>query len=100
MRLSLSWLRYLIIPAWPIKTVPLTALQRLEPTLGFAVERFRPNLLIEPTACADGFVEETRSGITLAIGERQPASARARGHSACATHGTGRRTREALQHLG
>jgi hypothetical protein len=33
------------------------------------VERFRPNLLIEPTACADGFVEETWSGGTLAIGE-------------------------------
>jgi hypothetical protein len=57
-------------PIHAISTATLAALRRLEPALDFAVERFRPNLLIEPTACADGFVEESWSGGTLAIGER------------------------------
>jgi uncharacterized protein YcbX len=53
-----------------ISTATLAELRRLEPGLDFAVERFRPNLLIEPSTGASGFVEEAWSGGVLAIGER------------------------------
>lgn len=56
-------------PIHAISTATLAALRRLEPTLDFAVERFRPNLLIEPTAATADFVEERWEGGTLAIGE-------------------------------
>jgi uncharacterized protein YcbX len=52
-----------------ISTATLAALRRLEPELDFAVERFRPNLLIEPTEAVEGFVEERWEGGRLAIGE-------------------------------
>lgn len=53
-----------------ISTATLAALRRLEPELDFAVERFRPNLLIEPTAAVADFVEERWEGGHLTIGER------------------------------
>jgi uncharacterized protein YcbX len=57
-------------PIHAISTATLATLRRLEPELDFAVERFRPNLLIEPVGAVEGFVEECWEGGTLAIGER------------------------------
>lgn len=57
-------------PIHAISTATLAALRRLQPELDFAVERFRPNLLIEPTGALAGFVEESWEGGTLAIGEQ------------------------------
>jgi uncharacterized protein YcbX len=56
-------------PIHAISTATLAALRRLEPDLDFAVERFRPNLLIEPTEAVEDFVEERWEGGHLAIGE-------------------------------
>ena len=53
-----------------ISTATLEALKQREPDLDFAVERFRPNLLIEPTQGKDGFVEEGWVGGLLTIGEQ------------------------------
>ncbi len=55
-------------PIHAISTATLAQLRRLEPGLDFAVERFRPNLLIEPEAGAEGFVEEAWAGHTLRLG--------------------------------
>jgi uncharacterized protein len=55
-------------PIHAISTATLAQLRRLEPSLDFAVERFRPNLLIEPEAGAEGFVEEAWAGHTLRLG--------------------------------
>ena len=55
-------------PVHAISTATLAELQRLAPGLDFAVERFRPNLLIEPSG-GSGFVEEGWAGGVLAIGE-------------------------------
>ncbi len=57
-------------PIHAISTATLAELRRLEPGLDFAVERFRPNLLIEPLEGQTGFVEERWAGGVLAIGER------------------------------
>jgi uncharacterized protein YcbX len=51
-----------------ISTATLHELRRREPSLDFAVERFRPNLLIETIDGASGFVEESWTGGVLAIG--------------------------------
>jgi uncharacterized protein YcbX len=56
-------------PVHAISTATLAQLRRLEPSLDFAVERFRPNLLIEPEAGAEGFVEEAWAGHTLPQGD-------------------------------
>lgn len=56
-------------PIHAITTATLAELRRLEPELDFAVERFRPNLLID-TAGAEGFVEQGWEGGTLAIGDQ------------------------------
>ena len=56
-------------PIHALSTATLAELRRLAPGLDFAVERFRPNLLIEPSG-GSGFVEEAWSGGVLAIGER------------------------------
>ena len=56
-------------PIHALSTATLAELRRLAPGLDFAVERFRPNLLIEPNG-GSGFVEETWTGGVLAIGER------------------------------
>ncbi|MEB3194857.1 MAG: MOSC N-terminal beta barrel domain-containing protein [Cyanobacteriota bacterium] len=56
-------------PIHAISTATLAELRRLEPHHDFAVERFRPNLLIEPTGGASGFVEEGWVGGVLAIGD-------------------------------
>lgn len=56
-------------PIHAISTATLAAFRRLQPELDFAVERFRPNLLIEPTGAVEGFVEERWEGGNLAIGE-------------------------------
>jgi uncharacterized protein YcbX len=55
-------------PVHAISTATLAQLRRLEPSLDFAVERFRPNLLIEPEPGAEGFVEEAWAGHTLRLG--------------------------------
>lgn len=51
-----------------LTTATLARLRQLEPQLDFAVERFRPNLLIEPLEGAEGFVEEGWIGRTLRLG--------------------------------
>ncbi|MFO0015864.1 MAG: MOSC domain-containing protein [Synechococcaceae cyanobacterium] len=51
-----------------ISTATLEELRRREPALDFAVERFRPNLLIKTSEGATGFVEEGWIGGVLAIG--------------------------------
>ncbi len=56
-------------PIHAISTATLAAFRRLQPELDFAVERFRPNLLIEPTGAVEGFVEERWEGGNLSIGE-------------------------------
>lgn len=56
-------------PIHAITTATLAELRRLQPQCDFAVERFRPNLLID-TSGAEGFVEQSWEGGTLAIGER------------------------------
>ncbi|MEB3334417.1 MAG: MOSC domain-containing protein [Cyanobacteriota bacterium] len=55
-------------PIHALSTATLAELRRLEPALDFAVERFRPNLLID-TGEATGFVEERWMGGVLALGE-------------------------------
>jgi uncharacterized protein YcbX len=55
-------------PIHALSTATLAELRRLAPGLDFAVERFRPNLLIEPSG-GSGFVEEGWAGGVLAIGE-------------------------------
>jgi uncharacterized protein YcbX len=57
-------------PIHAISTATLERLRALEPELDFAVERFRPNLLIRPADGAEGFVEEAWIGHTLRIGDR------------------------------
>ncbi|MEA5415325.1 MOSC domain-containing protein [Synechococcus sp. BA-132 BA5] len=57
-------------PIHAISTATLERLRQLEPQLDFAVERFRPNLLIETPEGAEGFVEEAWSGCCLQIGEQ------------------------------
>jgi uncharacterized protein YcbX len=55
-------------PIHALSTATLAELRRLEPSLDFAVERFRPNLVID-TGEATGFVEERWIGGVLAMGE-------------------------------
>jgi uncharacterized protein YcbX len=57
-------------PIHAITTATLEWLRQLEPELDFAVERFRPNLLIATPSEATGFVEEAWSGSCLQIGEQ------------------------------
>ena len=57
-------------PIHAISTATLERLRQLEPQLDFAVERFRPNLLIRTPEGAEGFVEEAWSGGCLQIGEQ------------------------------
>jgi uncharacterized protein YcbX len=57
-------------PIHALSTATLDAFRRLEPDLDFAVERFRPNLLIHPEGFSTGFVEEAWVGGVLAIGEQ------------------------------
>jgi uncharacterized protein YcbX len=57
-------------PIHAITTATLERLRQLEPQLDFAVERFRPNLLIATPPESTGFVEEAWSGACLQIGEQ------------------------------
>lgn len=57
-------------PIHAITTATLQQLRQLEPQLDFAVERFRPNLLISTPPESSGFVEEGWSGSCLQIGEQ------------------------------
>jgi uncharacterized protein YcbX len=57
-------------PIHAISTATLDRLRQLEPDLDFAVERFRPNLLMAPLEDDAGFVEEAWLGYRLRIGER------------------------------
>ncbi|MCX5930251.1 MAG: MOSC domain-containing protein [Cyanobacteria bacterium] len=56
-------------PIHAISTTSLERLRQLEPQLDFAVERFRPNLLIRPEAGSSGFVEESWIGHSLGLGD-------------------------------
>ena len=56
-------------PIHAVSTATLERLRQLEPQLDFAVERFRPNLLISTPAGAEGFLEEGWIGATLRLGE-------------------------------
>lgn len=56
-------------PIHAISTASLERLRQLEPQLDFAVERFRPNLLIRPEAGSSGFVEESWIGHSLGLGD-------------------------------
>jgi uncharacterized protein len=56
-------------PIHALTTATLKRFRDLEPALDFAVERFRPNLLIEPRGKTAGFVEERWVGGVLAIGD-------------------------------
>jgi uncharacterized protein YcbX len=55
-------------PIHAISTATLDRLRQLEPSLDFAVERFRPNLVMAPLDGTEGFVEEAWVGHTLRIG--------------------------------
>jgi uncharacterized protein len=52
-----------------LTTATLQRLQELYPEGRFAVPRFRPNVVVKPTAGSDGFVENAWLGRTVAIGE-------------------------------
>lgn len=56
-------------PIHALTNATLDHYRQLEPHLDFAVERFRPNLLIETEHTSVGFVEETWVGGVLAIGD-------------------------------
>ncbi len=56
-------------PIHAMTTATLERLRQLEPQLDFAVERFRPNLLIRPAEAVVGFVEEDWIGHTLRLGD-------------------------------
>lgn len=55
-------------PIHAISTATLATLRRLQPELDFAVERFRPNLLIDTLPDLEGFVEEQWVAGVLSIG--------------------------------
>jgi hypothetical protein len=57
-------------PIHALSNATLAQFRQLEPQLDFAVERFRPNILIETEGPAMGFVEETWVGGVLAIGDQ------------------------------
>lgn len=56
-------------PIHALSTATLNHFRQLEPQLDFAVERFRPNLLIDTGSSSSGFVEEDWVGGVLAIGD-------------------------------
>ncbi|MDX2232068.1 MAG: MOSC domain-containing protein [Leptolyngbyaceae cyanobacterium bins.349] len=56
-------------PIHAITTATLAQLQELYPDGQFAPSRFRPNVLIQPTSDAPGFVEDAWVGRGLQIGE-------------------------------
>jgi uncharacterized protein YcbX len=55
-------------PIHALTNATLEHFQQLEPQLDFAVERFRPNILIQAEGSAEGFVEAAWLGGVLAIG--------------------------------
>ncbi len=55
-------------PIHALTTATLERLRQLEPQLDFAVERFRPNLLIRPCGPGEGFVEQEWIGGDLRLG--------------------------------
>lgn len=55
-------------PIHALTNATLECYRQLEPQLDFAVERFRPNILIQTEGPASGFVEETWVGGVLTIG--------------------------------
>lgn len=57
-------------PIHAISHSTLAHYRQLEPQLDFAVERFRPNLLIKTAHTSVGFVEEAWVGGVLAIGDQ------------------------------
>ena len=52
-----------------VTTATLDHLRALTPDSRFEVPRFRPNLVIEPTDAAEGFIEDGWVGRTLALGD-------------------------------
>lgn len=57
-------------PIHALSNATLEYYRQLEPQLDFAVERFRPNILIQTDGPAAGFVEDTWVGGVLAIGDQ------------------------------
>lgn len=57
-------------PIHALSNATLEHYRQLEPQLDFAVERFRPNILIQTEGPAAGFVEDTWVGGVLAIGDQ------------------------------
>ncbi|MEB3319000.1 MAG: MOSC domain-containing protein [Cyanobacteriota bacterium] len=57
-------------PIHALSNATLEQFRQLEPQLDFAVERFRPNILIETDGPKVGFVEEAWVGGVLAMGEQ------------------------------
>jgi uncharacterized protein YcbX len=55
-------------PIHALTNATLEHYRQLEPQLDFAVERFRPNILIQTEGPATGFVEDSWAGGILAIG--------------------------------
>ncbi len=53
-----------------LTTATLGRLQELNPAGRFEVQRFRPNILVQPTTEERGFVENAWIGRTLALGDR------------------------------
>jgi len=53
-----------------LTTATLDRLQAVSPTGRFEVRRFRPNLVVEPVAGAEGFVENDWVGRLLLLGEK------------------------------
>lgn len=53
-----------------LTTATLGRLQELNPAGRFEVQRFRPNILVQPTTKEGGFVENAWIGRTLALGDR------------------------------
>jgi uncharacterized protein YcbX len=52
-----------------VTTATLDRLRALAPASRFEVARFRPNFVIEPADGADGFIEDSWVGRTVALGE-------------------------------
>ena len=52
-----------------ISTATLARLQAINPTSDFDARRFRPNLVIQPTEGAEGFIDEGWVNHTLTVGE-------------------------------
>jgi uncharacterized protein YcbX len=60
---------YLVTPFHFITSSTLTHMRTLNPDLGWAIERFRPNVVIETLPSLDGLIEQEWLGKNLIIGD-------------------------------